>query len=290
MMFLTVTDIVIILLSFVVFGVWMFFYLKGKQYADLFENLDEKEFPFKEIYFVGYAVMETIKYQYKSKADRKLRQEVEVLYDEKYADYYIRVSYAQKVSISMTVLVLAFALYGLSGDIMATVVGLMFAALAYYYFGTINHNKIVKRSEEMLSDFSEVVSKLALLTNAGMILKEAWELTADEGESTIYQEMKAAVNDMRNGMAEVDAYHAFGKRCMIPEIKKFASTICQGLILGNSELTIALQNQSKEVWNDRRNSVKLKGEKASTKLLLPMMIMFVGILVMIIVPIFSNLG
>lgn len=289
-MFLTFTDIVFITLSVLSLAVWLFFYLKGKKYSDMFETLDGKEFPLKDVYFVGYAVMEKINYQYKSKSDRKLRQEVEVLYDEKYADYYIRVSYAQKVTISMTIFVLALALYGLSGEMAASVVGIMFSGLAFYYFGTSTHNKIVKRSEEMLSDFSEVVSKLALLTNAGMILKEAWELTSGEGDSALYKEMRTSVEDMRNGMSELDAYHAFGKRCMIPEIKKFASTICQGLVLGNSELTISLQNQSKEVWSERKNAVKLQGEKASTKLLFPMMVMFIGILIMIIVPIFTNIG
>lgn len=289
-MFFSAVDIVIPAIGLVALIVWILFYMKGMKYADIFDPLEEKEFPLKEIYFVGYAVMETIGYKYKSKADRQLRQEVEVLYDEKYADYYIRVNYAQKVTISMTVLVFAFMLYGLTQEIAGVLVGLLFAGLSYYYFGTVNHNKIVARGEEMLSDFSEVVSKLALLTNAGMILREAWEVTAYEGDSSIYEEMRTTISDMNNGMAEIDAYHAFGKRCMLPEIKKFASTIVQGMLLGNSELTIALQNQSKEVWNERRNSVKLQGEKASTKLMIPMMVMFVGILIMILVPIFTNLG
>ena len=51
-----------------------------------------------------------------------------------------------------------------------------------------------------------------------------------------------------------------------------------------------LQNQSSEVWNERKQSIKRQGEKASSKLLIPMLLMFAGILIMVIVPIFSNLG
>ena len=51
--------------------------------------------------------------------------------------------------------------------------------------GTLLDTKIKKRSDSMLSEFSEIVSKLALLTNAGLILKEAWELVAYNGDSEI---------------------------------------------------------------------------------------------------------
>lgn len=33
-----------------------------------------------------------------------------------------------------------------------------------------------------------------------------------------------------------------------------------------------------------------EGEKASGKLLIPMMIMFIGILIMVLIPIFTNIG
>ena len=62
------------------------------------------------------------------------------------------------------------------------------------------------------------------------------------------------------------------------------------MVKGNDELVIMLQNQSSEVWNAKKQDVRRQGEKASSKLLIPMLFMFVGILIMVIVPIFSNLG
>lgn len=289
-MVFTITDIVVAVLGIVSLIIWFVFYFKGKKNEALFEPLEENDFPFKEIYFVGYAVIESIGYQYKSKNDRKLRRNLEVLYGPKYADYYLRVIYSQKISIGLTVFVLAFALYGLADTIAIVAVGLMFAFVAYYYFGTVTENKITKRSEEMLSDFSEVISKLALLTNAGMILREAWEEIAYTGEASLYVEMQKTVDEMNNGIAEVDAIFNFGTRCIIPEIKKFASTIIQGLVKGNSELTIMLMEQSKEVWAAKKQNVRRQGEKAASKLLIPICIMFVGILIMILIPIFTNLG
>ena len=51
-----------------------------------------------------------------------------------------------------------------------------------------------------------------------------------------------------------------------------------------------LQSQSKEVWNLRRQNIRRQGEKAASKLMLPIMIMFIGILIMVLIPIFANLG
>lgn len=270
--------------------IWLFFYFKGFAQASLFTALEEKEYPLKDIYFIGYAVMETVGYGYKSKSDRKLRKEVSILYGEKYADYYLRVIYAQKVTMAFTVLVFAFAVYGLVDDVMIMAVLIGFAGLAYYYYGTRTEAKILSRSEEMLSDFSEVVSKLALLTNAGMIMREAWETVAATGSSELYLEMQRTVHEMNNGVSEIDAFFQFGSRCLLPEIKKFTSTIVQGMVKGNSELTIMLQQQSKEVWALKKQNVRRQGERASSKLMLPMIIMFVGILIMILVPVFTNIG
>lgn len=287
---LGIVDYLIIALGAISLIVWMIFYMKGKKHNSMFDVLEEKEYPLKEIYGLGYAVLETIKYNYKSKGDRKLRQQLDVLYGSKYCEYYLRVIHSQQITMAMTVLVIAFALYGLSSEILALVVGLVFAGLAYYYFGTVTAKKILKRSEELLHDFSEVVSKLALLTNAGMILREAWQEVTFGGEGVIYTEMQTAVNEMNNGVADVDAIYNFGTRCIIPEIKKFTSTIIQGMTKGNSELTAMMQEQSKEVWQLKKQLVRREGEKAASKLLIPICIMFVGILIMILIPIFTNLG
>ena len=287
---LSMFDYVMFGIGFVILGAWMLFYVKGLKYAELFENLDEKDYPFKEIYFVGYAVMEAIHYQYKSKQDRKSRKELSILYGDKYAEYFIRVVYSQKVTMAFTLLTLAVPMYGLANEIIAALVIVMFAGVAYYYFGTLTAEKIKKRSEQMLSDFSNVVSKLALLTNAGMIMHEAWEEVAYTGNSEIYKEMQIAVDQMNNGVSEADALFSFGTRCVVPEIKKFTSTIVQGISKGNSELIAMLQEQSKEVWALKKQNVRRQGEKAASKLMIPMMIMFIGILIMVVVPIFANLG
>jgi tight adherence protein C len=235
-------------------------------------------------------MLEAIHYDYKSKSDRKLRRDVKILYDEKYAEFFVRVIYAEKVTISSLLFVFAFNMYGLADSMAAVLIFWLFAGVAFYYYGTLVQNKISSRSDEMLSDFSNVVSQLALLTNAGMIMREAWAMVAYNGDSSLYLEMQKSVEAMNNGLSEMEAYHQFGNRCVVPEIKKFTSTIIQGIQKGNKDLSATLEKQSAEVWEAKKQNVIRQGEKANSKLIFPMLMMFMGILIMIIIPIFTNIG
>lgn len=290
MAYLSVQDIVIMLIGIVSLTAWLVIYFSGLKYSGIFESLDEKEFRLKEIYFMGYFVLEKSKFDYRSKKNREMRKLLAVLYGEKYSDFYLRAVRSQQVTVAMLFFVLAFAMYGFSGEISILVIMIVLGVLLAYYFGNNPKKMIDQRSDELMGEFSEVVSKLALLTDSGMILREAWEEVAYSEQGTIYTEMVTAVNDMNNGVSEVEAIRQFGNRCMLPEIKKFNSTLIQGLTQGNRELSVMLKRQSDEVWELKRQMVKRKGEEAQSKLLLPMILMFVGIMVMIMIPIFSNLG
>ncbi len=290
MMFLPILDLVVLGIGCVFLGIWLIFFLQSKKYDSIFQTLDEKEYPLKELYSTGYAVLELVHYNYKSKYDRKFRQELEVLYEKKYVEFYLRVAYARALTYGMLLFLSGFILYGISGELMLLPLALVYSGVAIYYFLTESGQKIKKRSEELLKDFSEVVSKLALLTNAGMILREAWKSVADAGTGTFYGEMRLSMDEMNNGISEVEAYRRFGIRCMVPEVKKFSATLIQGVEKGNKELTTMLQEQSAEVWSARKQNVRREGEKAASKLMLPIFMMFIGILIMVIVPIFANLG
>lgn len=286
----SVQDMIILGIGVILLLMWLILFLYSKKYEQMFVGLDEKEFPLCQLYATGYAFWEIAGKKYKSKKDRQLRQKIEILYGKKFTEFYLRVIYAQKMTFAMLLTVLAFIFYGFSQDVMTMTVLLVFAGTAYYYFGSNIESKISKRSDEMMGDFADALSKLALLTNAGMVLREAWETVAINGERALYQEMTRSVEEMNNGVSEMEAMRRFGNRCVVPEIRKFSSTIIQGIEKGNSDISIMLTEQSKEVWGVRKQEVRRQGEKAASKLIAPMAVMFIGILIMVIVPIFSNLG
>jgi pilus assembly protein TadC len=149
------------------------------------------------------------------------------------------------------------------------------------------------RNSKILQQFPEVVNKMTLLINAGMTVSRAFTKICSDyieyknsGGATLalYEEMVVTIEDMQKGISEANAYEAFGKRCKLPEILRFTSVIIQNLKKGNDLLVMALRQQSKEAWRLREDLARKKGEKASTKLVLPMGIMLVAIIVIILVP------
>lgn len=289
-MFIPIKELLILAIGCVFLVIWLLLFVSGKKYEGIFVNLDEKQYPLKDLYSTGCALLYLMKYDFRKKRDRKLRQEIEILYGKKYIEFYLRVIYSRALTYGMLLFIAGFILYGFSGEITILFIMALYSGLAVYYFMTITNRQIQKRSEELLRDFSVVISQLALLTNAGMILREAWEVVARSGNSDLYNEMQISVDDMRNGISEIEAIRRFGIRCMIPEVKKFSATIIQGMQKGNKELSDMLQSQSAEVWTIRKHQVRRQGEKSASKLLIPIFIMFFGIIIMVIVPIFANLG
>ncbi len=286
----SVSDVAILLIGAVLIFMWIVLSIAGKKHSEMFDALDEKEFPLNEIYGVGYSLMLLFRYKYTNKGDRKLRKYIEILYGEDYVEYYLRVVHSQATTFAFLLLTLAVPLYALADDVLILFIMVVFAGLAYYYFYTLLETKMKNRSDMLMNDFSNVVSKLALLINAGMTMRDAWGKVAASGDTAIYREMQKAVYEIQSGIPLVDAIIDFGSRSNVPEVKKFSSTIVQGIIKGNTELAFMLKEQSSETWFLKKQNVKRKGEKASGKLMIPIMIMFIGIIIMVVVPIFANIG
>ncbi|MBQ7145916.1 MAG: type II secretion system F family protein [Lachnospiraceae bacterium] len=281
--------IIIVIPGLLLLAFFLYLWMSGKKYKDFLEPLSHEEFPFCGFYGVGLRLLEITKHNYGSNAERERQKKLGLVYGEKYAEYYLRVNAAQRVTISYLFLLLGFFIAMAAKDNLLLFVFAAFAAFMYYYVGTLPQEKLNKKTEVLLSDFAEVVSKLALLTNAGMTLREAWDKVGETGDTEFYREMQITTDQINNGTSEIDAYGAFGTRCIAPEIKKFTSTIIQGQMKGNRELVEMIKQQSREVWSNRQHRVRQQGEKAASKLLIPIAIMFVGILIIIIIPIFANL-
>lgn len=179
-------------------------------------------------------------------------------------------------------------------SISTILLGGLFSAAGFYWLKTVElKSQVKKREEELLREFPGCINKFTLLMNAGMTFSRAWEkITSDyiqlrqmEGEvSILYEEMLMTLEDIKKGMSEYKAYEAFSQRCKIPEILRFTSLIIQNIKKGSHLLIGALHQQSKEALCIRQDLARKKGEKASTKLIFPMGIMFMAILIIVITP------
>ena len=101
--------------------------------------------------------------------------------------------------------------------------------------------------------------------------------------------MQKAEDEMNNGFSTHEALMNFSKQCNVKEIKKFISVIEQNLEKGSGELAKSLRELSEESWNEKKQRTIQKGAAADSKLLIPTGIIFMGILIVIIVPLFTNM-
>ena len=283
----TVLLIVYLLLT----ACWIFLILSaGKKYDGLIEPLDAKKYILKPLFPVGFRILELINYQYNSNYDRVRLSQSKIVFGERFGEYYYRINMAEKITYAALCLTIAPILGPIMNEPLFSLFGVAAAGVTFYYADTKITDIIKVREREIGRDFADVVSKMALLINAGMITREAWEKIAETGEGTLYDEMRAAVSDMNNGVSEVDAYIAFGNRCGVPLVKKFISMLAQNLSKGNKELVNFLKAETVVCWEEKKHIVRRQGEEAGNKLMIPLGMILIGIFVMILVPIVSQMG
>ena len=284
-------NFILIALYFVLTLVWCFLLLTGsRRYREYIKPLDSKKYMLKSLYPVGFQILDFIGYSYTKPSVKKKITQAKTVFGERFGEYYYRVNMAEKMTYVAMFVVISPILGPMMGNPLFSLFGLFAALVMYKYADTKITDIVDKREDELSRDFADMVSKMALLINAGMITREAWEAIADTGEGALYDEMKSAVVDMHNGMSEVDAYISFGNRCNVDYIKKFISMLAQNLTKGNRELVAFLTVESANSWEEKKHYVKRKGEAASSKLMLPLGMMLIGIFIMILVPVLGNMG
>ena len=146
-----------------------------------------------------------------------------------------------------------------------------------------------KRSAEIEREFPQVISKLTLLTEAGMEVNSAWELTSKGREGTLYEEMAYVTLRLANNEKPMGAYSEFITRCSYSYTSKLATLIMQNLYKGNSEIARQFMQLNAECWEEYRNSAQRMGTALQGKLFIPTMMSFVALLIMVLMPIMTGL-
>lgn len=187
-----------------------------------------------------------------------------------------------------------------NNPIVFTILGFTTAVLIYLGMDKELDNKMNKRKSEMMVDYSEIVSRLTILSTAGMSIKSAWKKMVNDYEKSIssneksrryaYEEMKITFNEMDSGISEGNAYLNFGKRCNIHQYIKLGSLLEQNVKKGTKGLGKMLEAEALDAFEERKNIAKKLGEEAGTKLLIPMIIMLVIVMVIVMIPAFTSFG
>lgn len=95
---------------------------------------------------------------------------------------------------------------------------------------------------------------------------------------------------IKNGMYESFAYEEFGRKTGVTCYIKFSSLLISGLNRGNTTFNHHLSQEATNSLLEHKAHILQQGNKASTKLIIPMMLIFGVILIIVIIPAFFSMN
>lgn len=278
------------------------FYFKSRgQYEDEMEYVDKEEYGLKDFIPIGLAMSEAqglkrflpapLMYSF-ARYQSRVYQKVLEIRGPRDAEFYFFIHKGYRLAASVlsaaaasvmgVILVSQGSMDGLALSAAAIV---CLAAVPFLVDSSLDQN-IRDRRLSIQMEFPEFVNKLTLLVNAGMTISRAWEKIIHENkkEHVLYEEMRYTLGEIKAGRTEAAAYEEFARRCHVKEVTKFVSVIVMNLRRGGAEVVPVLKEQGHECWEMRKNAARELGEQAGTKILIPMMIMFLGIVLIVATP------
>jgi len=159
------------------------------------------------------------------------------------------------------------------------------------------HSELQKRIIKIKHEYPDIVQKFVLYMGAGMNIRSAFRKIASDyenagkyakGTQPAYEEMLYTCRELQAGVSEGAAYEHFGKRTGVQEYIRLCTLLQQNLKKGNSAILDRLREEAYRASLEKLQSSRRLGEEASTKLLVPMVMMLLVVMVMIIIPAFST--
>lgn len=261
----------------------------GSKFDHYMKGINKKEYFLTGLFYIGFACISMFHINMNSKRANSRMKVIAELKGGEYAQFYYFANLAGQISYGLICLTLAFLIAALSKDITLCLVFIVVGIMLIWYLDYDIDSRLKKKNEAIMLEFPRVLSKMALLVNAGMPVRETFRKITHNKEGIIYREIDRMLNEMANGVPERKALSNMAERCGISEIRKFTSTLAQNLQKGSADTARSLVEMNAEIWANRTSHVREEGEKASAKLLIPILLIFVGILAMVMVPMFANI-
>lgn len=204
----------------------------------------------------------------------------------------------------------AMKAYGLSCSVLAGLIGGILIALSetkgvepyliyggaiigsYFIPGSKLKKNMILRERLIKREFPKIIDQTIILLEAGYSMAMIWRHFSRELEenNSVSKELKKLADSFAAGKGEEELYKEMIKILNSKIVVKFCNLCIQSLKKGSVDLVTGLQEISTESWQERKwDAVKL-GEEASGKMIIPLMFVFVGVLIIVMVPAILQLG
>ena len=151
-----------------------------------------------------------------------------------------------------------------------------------------------KRQRELTDDYPAIVSALSLYVSAGITPRAAFkrifagyrnQLERQKGPPRPgYEAIGVVVRKMEDGVGEEETYSELGRLTGNDSYGKLAMMLSKNVKRGQTNMAAILEKEEQEAFAERKIRARTLGEEASTKLLLPMMMLLGVVMVVMIAP------
>ena len=151
-----------------------------------------------------------------------------------------------------------------------------------------------KLEESMERDYPDIVEQLALLLGAGMTLRQAFGKMAARyldkrkkgliSEKAVYERLVRMHRRLSEGENERVAYRQFAEETRLMCYHRLIRILLGNLEKGSQGICEFLEQESRQAYEQRITQAKKLGEEASTRMLLPLMLMMLIVMAVVTVP------
>ncbi len=174
-----------------------------------------------------------------------------------------------------------------------SLLGVFMGVLAFFGKKYDEKKEAEKKTGEYLNYYPDIISALTLYMGAGLSARQAFEKIGGIYEKQKqktgitkgpYEEILILNREIQDGKNTGIAYEDFGRRCLHPAYKKMMMLFEQNMRKGNEYLLEQLEREERNVYETKQRKMKMAGEVASTKLLIPMGGLLAMVLIVLVVP------
>jgi len=158
------------------------------------------------------------------------------------------------------------------------------------------NKRIEMKKRSIITELPELLNQLVLLVNAGETVQQALIKCCGripqepEKRSPLDKELLQLMKDMGNQVSLPVALENFSKRCGVQEVSLFSNTILLNYRRGGDEFVTSLRELNRSLWERRKAQAKTLGEEASSKLVFPMVMIFLIVTVIVAAPAIFMMG
>lgn len=144
------------------------------------------------------------------------------------------------------------------------------------------------KQKNMGEQLSNTLFQFVLLISAGQTIMDAFEKVAYAKDDELHEEMGYCVQNIAYGMTQVEALSKMASRCDDTDIKRMINLLMQTQQKGSGELSRLFFDMSQVNWTKKKTRLLQQAKNAATQLLLPSGIIFLGIIIMMMLPLLAN--